>query len=121
MMEEAFGLLLLSMSPEFCLHVFKCSTPNEVWTALKNLFENQVEMLAHILENKINSLDPNNFGSNQNFFMKFKSLLLQLNDCVIYKSKQQGQLILYILSKLGLESIVYVTTFHTVRLTTRDK
>jgi hypothetical protein len=77
----------------------------------------QDEMHGHILENELNSLDPSNFENIQDFFMKFKSLLLQLKGCGIDKSKQEKQLILSILSKLGPEYVVFVSTFHTVRIT----
>ena len=53
--------------------------------------------------------------------MKFKSLLLQLHACRNDKSKQQGQLIVSILSKLGPEYVVFVSTFHIVRLAAGEK
>ena len=37
-MDEAFGILFLSISPEFLFHVESCSTPNEVWKNLEGLF-----------------------------------------------------------------------------------
>ena len=86
-MDEAFSLLLLSISPAFCFHVDTCNTLNEVWTTLENLFGKQDEMRAHILENELNSLDPNTFENIQDLFTKFKSLLLQLNDYKTDKSK----------------------------------
>lgn len=33
-MDEAYGLLCLSMSPELLFHVEGCKSPNEVWTTL---------------------------------------------------------------------------------------
>jgi hypothetical protein len=39
-------------------------------------------------------------------------LILSLGECVIDKSAQEKQLILTILSKLGLEYDVYVSNFH---------
>ncbi|KAH9291034.1 hypothetical protein KI387_044163 [Taxus chinensis] len=117
-MDEAFGLLCLSISLELLFHVEACITPNQVWTALEGLFGKQDEMRGHILENELNSLDPRSFDNIQDFFTKFKALLLQLKGCSIDKSKEEGKLILSILSKLGLEYSVFVSTFHTVRLTT---
>lgn len=40
---------------------------------------------------------------------------------MIDKSKQEGQLILSILSKLGFEYVVFVSTFHIVKIATQDK
>jgi hypothetical protein len=37
-MDEAYGILCLSISPYFLFHVEACSTPNEVWTKLDGLF-----------------------------------------------------------------------------------
>ena len=117
-MDEAFGILCLSISPELLFHVESCSTPNEVWKILEELFGKQDEMQGHILENELNSLDPRNFENIQDFFTRYKALLVQLNGCGIDKSKQERQLILSILSKLGPEYAVFVSTFHTVRSAT---
>lgn len=73
-------------------------------------------MGGHILENELNSLDPKSFDNIQNFFTKFKALLLQLKGCEIDKSKDESKLILAIMSKLGPEYVVFVSTFYTVRL-----
>eukprot|EP00253_Pinus_taeda_P004632 PITA_04632 len=117
-MDEAFGILCLSISPELLFHVESCSTPNEVWKILEGLFGKQDEMQGHILENELNSLDPRNFENIQDFFTRYKALLVQLKGCGIDKSKQENQLILSILSKLGPEYAVFVSTFHTVRSAT---
>jgi hypothetical protein len=47
-----------------------------------------------------NSLDPKNFENIQDFFTKFKSLLCELKDRGIEKSKEEKQLILSIMEKL---------------------
>ena len=117
-MDEAFGILCLSISPELLFHVESCSTPNEVWKILEGLFGKQDEMQGHILENELNSLDPRNFENIQDFFTRYKALLVQLKGCGIDKSKQENQLILSILSKLGPEYAVFISTFHTVRSAT---
>ena len=45
------------------------------------------------------------------FFTKFKHLLLQFKQCEV--EKEDDQLILSILSKLGPEYFIFVSTFHT--------
>ena len=117
-MDEAFGILCLSICPELLFHVESCSTPNEVWKIFEELFGKQDEMQGHILENELNSLDPRNFENIQDFFTRYKALLVQLKGCGIDKSKQENQLILSILSKLGPEYAVFVSTFHTVKSAT---
>ena len=54
------------------------------------------------------------FDSLEGFFTKFKSLVLRLKKCGIKKA--DDQLILSILSKLGPDYLVFVSTFHATRL-----
>jgi hypothetical protein len=77
-------------------------------------------MRGHMLNIELNSLDPRNFDNIQDLFMKFKSLLLQLKACDVDKSMQEKQMILSILSKLGLEYAIFVSTFHIVRFTSGE-
>ena len=58
---------------------------------------------------------PGNFETLEDFFTKFKSLLLQLKSCGI--KKEEEELSLSILSKLGLEYSVFVSSFNTSILT----
>jgi hypothetical protein len=57
-------------------------------------------------------LDPQRFENLQYFFTKFKDLLSQLKACSVDKSKEEKQMVLTILSKLGLELSVFISTFH---------
>jgi hypothetical protein len=82
---------------------------------LEILFEKQDEMIGHMLEVELNTLDPKSFDNIHDLFTKFKSLILSLTNCGIDKSKQVDQLILTILAKLGPEYVVYVSTFHSSR------
>jgi hypothetical protein len=68
-----------------------------------------------MLEVELNTLDPKSFDNIQDFFTKFKSLLLSLGEFDVDKSTQEKQLILTILAKLGLEYVVYVSNFHSSR------
>jgi len=70
-----------------------------------------------MLKFEFNSLDPRSFENIQDFFTKFKSLLIQLKGCGINKSKKEKYLILHALSKLGLEYVAFVSIFHIVRIT----
>jgi hypothetical protein len=72
-------------------------------------------MRGHLLEVELNSLDPKNFDNVQDFFTKFQSLLRNLTKCVIDKSKQEKQMALAMMAKLGLEFSVFVSTFHSTR------
>jgi hypothetical protein len=51
--------------------------------------------------------------------VEFKDLLLQLKACRVDKSKEEKQMVLTILSKLGPEFSVFISTFHTVRFASR--
>jgi hypothetical protein len=72
-------------------------------------------MRGHFLELELNSLDPKNFDNLQYFFTKFKSLLHELKDYGIEKSKKEKQLVLAFTTKLGSDFSVFVSTFHSNR------
>ena len=72
-------------------------------------------MRGHMLEVELNTLDPKSFDNIQDLFTKFKSLILRLESCGIDKSKQEKQLILTILAKLGPKYNLYVSSFHSSR------
>jgi hypothetical protein len=73
-------------------------------------------MRGHMLEVELLTLDPKSFDNIQYFFTKFKDLLSQLKACGVDKSKEK-QMVLTILSKLGPEFFVFISTFHTVKFT----
>jgi hypothetical protein len=85
-MDEAYGLICMSMSPDLLFRIDACTTPNEIWIGLEGLFGNQYEMRGHMLKVELNSLDPKSFDNIHDFFTKFKSLLLQLKGCGVDKS-----------------------------------
>ena len=68
-----------------------------------------------MLEVELLTLDPKSFDNIQDFFTKFKDLLSQLKVCGVDKSTEEKQMVLTILSKLGPEFFVFVSTFHIVR------
>jgi len=116
-MDEAYDLIYVSMSPKLLFHIELCTTPNEIWTKIEDLFIKKDEMRGHMIKVELNSLDLRIFDNIQDFFTNFKSLLIHLKGCGIDKSNQHNQLILSILSKLGLEYVVFVSTFYTMRFT----
>ena len=62
------------------------------------------------------SLRPSNFETLNEFFTKFKHIVLLLKQCKV--EKEDDQLILSILSKLGADYLVFISTFHVGKLTT---
>jgi hypothetical protein len=116
-MDEALGTICSLISPDLLFHISSCKTPNEAWTILEGIFGKQDEMRGHMLEVELLTLDPKSFENIQDFFTKFKDLLSQLKACGVDKSKEEKQMVLTILSKIGPEFSVFISTFHTVRFT----
>ena len=77
-LDEAYGLLFLSISPDILFHLDGLATPNQVWTKLESLFGVQDELRAHRLETELFSMSPSSFHSIEGFFTKFKSLVIIL-------------------------------------------
>ena len=65
-----------------------------------------------MLEVEFLTLDPKSFDNLQDFFTKYKDLLSQLKACRVDKSKEEKQMVLTMISKLGAEYSVFVSTFH---------
>ena len=84
-LDEAFGMMCLSASRDILFHVDSIGTPNEVWLNIASLFGNIDEMRGHQLENEFISLIPAHYETIQDFFTKFKALVLQLKQCGIEK------------------------------------
>eukprot|EP00253_Pinus_taeda_P006200 PITA_06200 len=117
-MDEAHGSICMCISLELQFHLSACNTPNEIWKKVDDLYGKQDEMKGHMIEVELLSLDPRNYDRIQDFFTKYNDLLLQLKGCGIDKSKEESHQILFIISKLGPEYSVFVSTFHSVRLAT---
>jgi hypothetical protein len=82
---------------------------------LEGLFGKQYEMRGHILEVEFLTLDPKIMNNIQDFFTKLNDLLSQLKACGVDKSKEEKQMVLTILSKLGPELYIFVSTFHSIK------
>ena len=57
-LDEAFGMLCLSISRELLFHVDSISTPNEVWLMIKYLFGKTDESRGHQFKNELITLIP---------------------------------------------------------------
>jgi hypothetical protein len=77
-------------------------------------------MRGHILEVELLTLDPKIFENIQDFFTKFRDLLSQLKSCGVDKLKEEKQMVLTILSKIGPELSVFISTFQSVKFTSRS-
>ena len=84
-LDEAYGFLCLSISPDIHFHLYFFTTPNQVGTKLESLFGVQDEIRVHRLENELFSMSPISFDSIEGFFTKFKSLVLFLKQYGIEK------------------------------------
>ena len=116
MRDETYGLLCLSISRDLIFHLDGLTSPTEVWENIFEIFGKIDEMRGHQIENELISLSPSSFKFLQLYFSKFKALVLQLKQCGIEKEEQ---LVLAILSKLGPEYSVFVSTFHAIKLKAR--
>jgi hypothetical protein len=74
-------------------------------------------MMGHMLDVELLTLDPKSFENFQDFFTKYKDLLSQLKACGVDKYKEEKQMLLTILSKLGPEYSVFVSKFQSVKFT----
>ena len=73
------------------------------------MFGKQYELRGHILENELIALHPRSFEIIQQFFTKFKFIVLQ---CRWYGIEiKDEKYVLSILSKIGSEYYVFVTFF----------
>ena len=75
-MDEAFGFLCLSISKDIHFHVTGLKNPKEIWDKLVDLFDKQDDVRICQLENELISLHPINFETLNEFFTKFKHLVL---------------------------------------------
>ena len=90
-------------------------TPKEVLDKFASLFDNKYDPRIYHLENELISLHPSNFETLNDFFTKFKHMVFQFKMCKV--EKEDDQIILSILSKIGEYYLVFVSAFHTDKLT----
>jgi len=77
-LDEAFGMLCLDTSREILFHIEILGTSNEFWVKFESLFGKTDEMRGHHLENELISLSLAHYKTIEDFFTKFKALVLQL-------------------------------------------
>ena len=87
-MDEAFGMLYLSISRDILFHVDSLTTPNEVCLNFESLFGKTDEMRGHQLENELITLSPTHFETIQDFFTKLKSLVILSGNSVASRRKR---------------------------------
>ena len=104
------GFLCLSICKDLLFHFSGLKTPKEIWDQISSLYDKHDDLRIYQLENELISLQPGNFKNLNDFFTKFKYLVLHLKQCEV--KKEDDQLILSILSKLGADYSVFVSTFH---------
>ena len=80
------------------------------------LYGKQDDLRVYQLDNELMSLQPSNCETLNDFFTKFKYIVLLLKQCKV--EKEDDQLILAILSNIGADYLVFVSTFHARKLTT---
>ena len=74
---ETFGFMCIHISKELPFHLDGLKTLKEVWEKLESLFGKQDELKGHILDNEFITLNPSKFKTIQQFFSKFKYLVMQ--------------------------------------------
>ena len=82
-LDESDGFLFLSIYKELLFCKDSLTTQNEAWFKLESLFGKTDELRGHQLENELIILSRAHFEIIQEFFTKFKSLVLQLKKCGI--------------------------------------
>ena len=75
--DETFGYLCTHISRDLLFHLKGLRTPKEAWEKLEYLFGKQHELWGYIMDNELVDLHPNNFETIEQFFTKFKSLVVQ--------------------------------------------
>ena len=85
-LDEAYGFLYLSIYRDLLFHITGLKNPKEIWDQLATLFDKQYDLRIYQLENELIYLDPGNLDTMNDFFTKFKHLVLQLRRMMINSS-----------------------------------
>ena len=75
-MDEAFGFLCLSISKDLLFHILGLKTSKAISNQISSLYDKQDDLRIYQLENELISLQPSNFETLNDFFTKFKYLVL---------------------------------------------
>ena len=60
-MDEAYSFLCLSISRDLIFHITRLKTLKEIWDKLASLLDKQDDLRIYQLENKLVSLNPDNY------------------------------------------------------------
>ena len=77
-LDETYGFLWLSISRYLLFDITGLKTPKEILDNLSSLFDKKYDLRIYHLENEIISLNPGNYKTMNDFFTKFKHLVLHL-------------------------------------------
>ena len=80
-LDETFNFMCTHISHNILFHLEGLRTPKEAWEKLESLFDKQDELQGNILENELIALQPRSFKTIQQFFTKYKALVLQCKQC----------------------------------------
>ena len=108
--DKALGSLRSTISNDLLYHIASCTHPHDAWTRLEGIFGKPDRIRKFKLENELIGLISCDFDNIQDFFSKLNSIRMELSNCGI--TKDDEQLILSILSKLGPEYSIFVSTFY---------
>ena len=76
--DESFRFLCLSIPQDLLFHLLGLKNPKEIWDKLETLYGKQDDLRVYQLENELMSLQPSNFETLNDFFTKFKHIVLLL-------------------------------------------
>ena len=89
-MDQAYGVLGISIYLDLLFHITSIATPNVVWTKLEGLFGKHDVMRGDQLEIELINSNMRTFDTIRDFSTKLKSLLLQLELCGIDMKQQNS-------------------------------
>ena len=95
---------------DILFHLERLRNLKEVWENIESLFQKQDELRGNIPDNELIALQPNSFETIQQFFTKYKELVLQCKQCGL--ERKDEKIVLSMLRNLGSEYSGFVSTFH---------
>jgi hypothetical protein len=111
--DEARGIIIISIYPNLRYHLQDIDDPKEAWDKIESMFGKINIIQAQQLENQILTLSPNDFSYLGDYLPRFKTLRILCEECKI--KMEEEHCIYFILSKLGSEYFVFVSTFYSLR------
>jgi hypothetical protein len=103
----------MSISPDLRFHLQLIDKPKESWENIESMFGKQNIIQAQHLEDQLLTLIPSDFYYIEDYLSKFKTLKTLCEECNIKIDKDCC--IYLILSKIGSEYFVFVSTFYAIQ------